>query len=37
MQLKVFIQSLPERLEWSAPVAPPADVVQPTPTPAATA
>ena len=37
MQLKVFIQSLPERLEWSAPAAPPTDVVQPTPTPAATA
>lgn len=37
MQLKVFIQSLAERLEWSALDAPPTEVVQPTPTPAATA
>jgi hypothetical protein len=35
MQLKVFIQSLPERLTWSAPAAPPPAVAaQPTPTPA---
>jgi len=37
MQLKVFIQSLGERQAWSAPAAPTADPVPPTPTPAAAA
>jgi len=37
MQLKVFIQSLGERQAWSAPAAPTADAVPPTPTPAAAA
>ena len=38
MQLKVFIQSLGERLTWPTPApAPPAAAVQPTPTPAAPA
>lgn len=37
MQLKVFIQSLDERLSWSAPPIPAGAGVPPTPTPAATA